>query len=87
MLKKVSYSDLDPAQHPMTREGLKAAQTLVGLVESNLWRGIRLGEIAIAFEELGYDVHFTPKKYVAFTKSALERAILATNKMGEFGSD
>ena len=87
MLKKVSYSDLDLSRHPMTREGLKAAQTLVGLVESNLWRGIMLGEIAMAFEETGSEVHFTLKEYVGFAKSALDRAILATNKVGEFGPD
>jgi len=84
MLKQVSYADLDSARYPMTKEGLKAAQKLIELVESNLWRGISVGDITIASKEAGYEVHFTSKDYVAFAKSALERAILATNDLGEF---
>jgi hypothetical protein len=87
MPKKVKYSELNLEETPMTREGLKAAQILIELVESNLWRGIKLGDMAIAFEEAGYDVHFTPKEYLAFAKASLERAILATNSRGEFGPD
>jgi hypothetical protein len=72
---EIKYSDIDQSTARMIPEGLKAAESLVQLVEDQVNNEQHpLQNVEIYF---GDDlVSFTPQEYCHFAKESLERVIL-----------
>jgi hypothetical protein len=64
-----------------TREGLKAAQTLLIQLQAMLGDGLRLDDIAINYAAKDINVNFTPEEYLAFAMDSVTkvRRILPEN--------
>jgi hypothetical protein len=79
-MRQINYADgLLP-----TREGLKAAKTLLIQLQAMLGDGLRLDDIAVNYAAKDIKVNFTPEEYLAFAMESVNKAIGATDKTGEF---